>query len=162
MDMVFKLQYFIWKMDAWSVSELVGGSSDTVGPQHLVQDLGGGGADAMMWSPKCMESVSSLRQLPGPPQAQVFAALLVFLAQMLHPPLASQPCFLGDCELPAGSTLISVPAETRLVTTPRASLLGEPHLTHSVAPTSAGAWVPTLSAFRLGSIFIQLSRLLCA
>ena len=46
MDMVSKLQYFIWKMDAWSVSELVGGSSDTVGPQHLVQDRGG---EQMQW-----------------------------------------------------------------------------------------------------------------
>ena len=36
----FMLQYFIWKMEAWSISVLVGGSSDTAGPQHLVQGLG--------------------------------------------------------------------------------------------------------------------------
>lgn len=112
MDMVSKLQYFI--PEKWAridVSVLVGGSSDTAGPQHLVQSLGCSRCNNVVL--KWMESVSCLQVtswIPVPPTGTGHCCLTCLPGTKAPSLLACQLRFLGDCELPAGSTLISVPA----------------------------------------------------
>lgn len=107
MDMVSKLQHFIWKMDAWSVSVLVGGSSDTAGPQHLVQSLG---------CSRCNNVVPEMdgeRQLPSgnfldPRPPRRHRSLLPYLSSRHK---GSIPCLLVNCVFwGTGSCLLEAPS----------------------------------------------------
>lgn len=90
-----------------------------------------------------MGGVSCLQVTSGSPSRHRLESLLpACLPGTKAPsPACLSTAFSGDCELPAGSTLISVPAETQHAC-PEASLLGgEPHLTF-VRATFMGAGFP--------------------